>query len=391
MKILFCKWGSMCETGMMLALKKLGHTYIELSKQSEDMDYDKEYLQEISACIQSNADISCVMSANYIPIVARACKVFQLPYLSWTADSPCTYLNSKTLSYNSNRVFLFDRMQFMKYSPQNKKNIFYLPLAGDPETIDMQTKNISKDEHKKYDCDISFIGSLYTEMCKYNEIENKLSNYTKGYVEGLLSAQQNVYGYNFLEESMSKEWINRFTNEISLPQPTEDYNDDLYGTLADLYLGYKCTEQERIHILDALSQNHNVDLYTLSDTSSVPKVHVKGIADSKTMMPKIFHCSKINLNMTNRAIKTGLPLRIFDIMSAGGFLMTNYQPEISEYFTIDKDLVAFESIPDLLEKVDFYLAHDDVRKQIARNGYDAIRRSHTYVHRLQMMFEMIDM
>ena len=46
---------------------------------------------------------------------------------------------------------------------------------------------------------------------------------------------------------------------------------------------------------------------------------------------------KIYLNMTIKPIQTGLPLRIFDIMGCGGFLMTNYQAELPEYFEIGTD------------------------------------------------------
>ena len=74
-----------------------------------------------------------------------------------------------------------------------------------------------------------------------------------------------------------------------------------------------------------------MDLWTLSDTSMLPNVNVRGGADSNNMMPQIIKCSKINLNMTNYPIKTGLPLRIFDLMGAGGFVISNYQAEIPEY------------------------------------------------------------
>ena len=111
------------------------------------------------------------------------------------------------------------------------------------------------------------------------------------------------------------------------------------------------------------------------------------IADSVTMMPKIFKCSKINLSMTNRPIRTGMPLRMFDTMGAGGFLLTNYQAEIPEYFEIGKDLEVYESQEDLLNKIAYYLEHDDERMEIARNGQEKIRNEHTYSIKLRKMLE----
>ena len=62
-----------------------------------------------------------------------------------------------------------------------------------------------------------------------------------------------------------------------------------------------------------------------------------GTATSLEEMPLIFNGSKIILNITSKAIRSGLPLRIFDICAAGGFLLTNYQEELPEYFEIGKE------------------------------------------------------
>ena len=141
--------------------------------------------------------------------------------------------------------------------------------------------------------------------------------------------------------------------------------------------------------VNAISEHFKMDLWTLSDTTPIPKVNNRGGADSNTMMPKIIKCSKINLNLTNRPIKTGLPLRIFDIMGAGGFLISNYQAEIPELFVPGEDIVLYDSIPDLLSKIEYYLAHDEERKAIAKNGYEKVKACHTYDIRLKEMLEMI--
>lgn len=87
-----------------------------------------------------------------------------------------------------------------------------------------------------------------------------------------------------------------------------------------------------------------------------------------------------------RGIKSGIPLRAFDIMGAGGFLISNYQPELLDYFVPGKDFVCYESKRDLLEKVEYYLSHDEERKAIARNGHEKVAARHTYRHRIREMF-----
>lgn len=70
--------------------------------------------------------------------------------------------------------------------------------------------------------------------------------------------------------------------------------------------------------------------------------------------------------MTLRSIKSGIPQRAFDIMGCGGLLMSNYQPELAEYFIPGEDLVLYDSVDDLIQKIDYYLSHEEERLQIAK-------------------------
>ena len=158
--------------------------------------------------------------------------------------------------------------------------------------------------------------------------------------------------------------------------------------MAQQYISVKAAEQERIRALKMLSENFSVDLYTGSDTSFLPHIHNRGFARSHTEMPLIFNQSKINLNITARSIRSGLSLRIFDILGCGGFLLTNYQAELPEYFEIGSEVEAFSSMEELHDKCAYYLAHDSEREAIARRGYEKAARYHSYDTRLLEMMDM---
>lgn len=389
MKIIFCKWGSICEDGIDNAMHRLGHTVIEFTREFLSVDYDTEYAKELIGLCHAETDVACIFTVNFQPIVARACKVLQLRYLSWTVDCPSFQLYSEAVKYPTNRIFVLDRMQWEKFSPMNPDCIFHLPMGTDVPTWD--SIKLTAQDHKDYDCDISFVGSLYSEKTRYNSIEKDLPERMRGFVDGLINAQLNVYGYNFIEDSITDEWANEFKAYADWAPLGADYIEDVKGIIADTYIGYKCTEQERIRTFQAISEHFNMDLWTLSDTSMLPNVNVRGGADSSSMMPQIIKCSKINLNLTNRPIKTGLPLRIFDLMGAGGFVISNYQAEIPELFVPDEDIVLYSSIPELLDKIDYYLTHDDERIAIAKSGYEKVRKYHSYDCRLQSMFNLCNL
>lgn len=160
-------------------------------------------------------------------------------------------------------------------------------------------------------------------------------------------------------------------------------------TTAHSYLGIQAAETERIRTLNTLAKYFDVDLYTRSDTSNLKNVHIHGGVKTLTEMPKIFHLSKINLNMTIKPIQTGLPLRIFDIMGCGGFCMTNYQAEIPNLFEIGVDLESYGSMEELIDKCSYYLIHEEERRQIALNGYRKVKEYHGYLNRMVEMVKKV--
>ena len=106
-------------------------------------------------------------------------------------------------------------------------------------------------------------------------------------------------------------------------------------------------------------------------------------------MPRIFHASRINLNITMRPIESGLSLRIWDVLGCGGFLLTNYQSEIPEYFEIGRDLETYDSMEELEQKAAYYLTHEEERLEIALHGYEKVSMLHTYEIRIAEMIRIL--
>ena len=115
-----------------------------------------------------------------------------------------------------------------------------------------------------------------------------------------------------------------------------------------------------------------------------------GPVDYYDTMPYVFKCSKINLNITLKSIINGIPLRAFDIMGCGGFLLTNYQDDFVKYFTPGEDLVIYENQSDFLYKIKYYLAHEDERMQIAENGYTKVKNLHSFKIRLNKIMDIVN-
>ena len=142
-----------------------------------------------------------------------------------------------------------------------------------------------------------------------------------------------------------------------------------------------------LFLADYGAKKHFLHLFTNSNTS-LPLVCSHGPVDYLSEMPQVFHDSKINLNMTIPNIKTGIPLRIWDILGSGGFALSNYQPEFDNYFKAGETLDIFEDEEELLDKTAFYLEHDTLRTKIAKQGFQLADKEHTYEIRLQTLFDI---
>ncbi len=102
-----------------------------------------------------------------------------------------------------------------------------------------------------------------------------------------------------------------------------------------------------------------------------------------------FRDTAVNLNLVSGNAETGLNMRHFEITAAGGFLLCYQQPELGEYFEIGKECVAFRNEADLLDKIEYYLAHPDERIAIAQAGQRRTLSEHLYSHRLERLLGWI--
>ncbi len=387
-QILFYRYNSICEPPVMRAFTSLGCHIEEITEEISNKNVTPaECIKIISNRLYSKS-YDAVFSINFYPAISEVCNIFKVPYVCLSVDCPIMELYSDSIKNPFNRIFLFDYAQYQEFYPKNPDCIFYLPLAADVAQYDSIINTINPVADRRFISDISFIGSLYSEKCSYNKAAN-LPDYLRGYLEGIMNAQLRIYGYNLLTDVVTNELALEYGRYGQLYHFPEKSEHNYKAALAHNVLGYKIAELERKKLLGILSDRFSVDLYTASDTSQLPNIHNKGTVASLTEMPKIFHLSKINLNFTIKPIQTGLPLRIWDIMGCGGFVLTNYQEEIAEYFEIGKEIEIFGSETELLEKCEYYLSHDDERAQIAQNGYNKVKEFHTWIHRCDKMLSIV--
>jgi len=86
---------------------------------------------------------------------------------------------------------------------------------------------------------------------------------------------------------------------------------------------------------------------------------------------KIVSKSKINLNFCTNGCASD---RIYKILGAGGFLLTDDWSGREETFIDGEHLVIFKGLEDLKTKLNYYLSNPNICKKIAKNGLLEVQR-----------------
>ena len=388
MTILFYRYGSICEPAIIQTFRQNGLTVVEIDDEITNKKIQASKRVEIIHNHISQYQPLFVFSINFFPSIADICRIHNMLYLCWTVDSPVLELFSNSIQHNTNRIFMFDGAQYEYFSSYNPENIFHLPLAADVPHYNNVISSITPTDRETYATDISFVGSLYNEKSVYPYLP--LSRKDREICDQLLSARTPLSGLYQTEDALTPQIVTAFKKaDDSFYTLPDAFTDTDAFVAANYYLGMELSSRDRISLLGSLSEEFDVHLFTRSDTSSLPKVHCHGGVSTHREMPFVFQQSKINLNITMCSIQTGLSQRIYDILGCGGFLLTNYQGEIPEYFEIGKDLDCYESIAECHEKIAHYLANEDLRMEIANNGYQKVKAMHTYQIRIARILKII--
>lgn len=385
MHILMYRWKAYNYRDIEQTFRLLGHTVDNIEQELGSYDVSPEFEQVIEKKIHEN-NYDMVFTVNYFPLISNACMRTGVNYVSWTCDNPLISMYHESVFNSCNYIFTFDKTNYLEFREMGVKNIWYLPLAVDVDRLDAIVENA--DDIAKYDGDVAFVGSLY-ERNSYDKLKTRLPEYLRGYFDAVIEAQLNISGANIVEPMLTTDILERLQEYFKL-EKSEGSFSDLGLIFQTTVLGFKIAEIERRRALIELSKHYKVNVYSNSDVSDLLRVQYCGSVDYWSEMPKVFRASKINLNFTIPNIKSGIPLRVWDVLGSGGFLLTNYQAEIPLFFEEGKDLVCFDGIDDLREKVGYYLTHEDERRAIAEHGYRKVKETHNYIERIRTMLAQIE-
>lgn len=167
------------------------------------------------------------------------------------------------------------------------------------------------------------------------------------------------------------------------------YDAVFIGSVSDQHLG-------RLQWLDELAATGLVDIFLSTDglryTPELPeplRSHhhppVYGLA-----MYDIYRRARLALNAHPEISGPyATIMRLYETTGAGTMLLTDERRNLSELFEPGKEVVTYSSIQDCVDKVQYYLDHEEERAAIARQGQQRTLSEHTYEQRVQQIIAWV--
>lgn len=407
MKILFFAWKALNEALLIEKLKEMNLDVEVYNADCSDYMFDGDVAADMLSIIHSKK-IEAVVSFDYIPLISLVCSTCNIKYYSWGYDAPQLTLFAKTAVYDCNHIGVFDRRQAEFLTMLGYKNVYHVPLAVDVKFFENKLMNstcyLDKFADKGYS-DVSFVGSMYTDerKCNLYNIFKKTAQMNGDSMEGWNELDSFLndflfdYSKDLIYEDMEPitEFLSPYMKAASMGLGDNYFEVDDVITRESILEKYITSEERKIlmtNIADECKKNnHQFALYTTSDTSGLGYLNEcnRGPVDYEKVMPKVFNRSKINIHITLRSIHTGIPLRALDVLACGGFLLTNGQEEIKEYFEDGVHLAIYNSVEECIEKINYYLSHEEKRKQIALNGKKRVTELFSYEQGIKRLLESV--
>ena len=362
-------------------LEKMGHECNNvLYREGVDKYEDEAFFVRMEKDL-SEGSYDLVLTTNFWPVVSKVCKKHDIKYVSWFFDSPPNLPTAECMEYECNRIFFFARADYERYKALGLTNVYYLPLA-----VNVERLSKVRVDKERYGCEISFVGKLYESMLP--ALMSHMDEYQRGYIDGVVKTQLQLYGGYIVDDVITEEFaesVRRRYRELS-EKAIQVTRQELAWAVAS-----HVTHLERMTLLSVMSSRHQVKLYTYEFTDDekqiLPKVEYSGSVNYLDEMPQVFAASKINLCPVLKANRSGIPLRALDVMGCGGFLLAGFQLELAEYFLDGQECVMYTSLEDAVAKADFYLAHEDLRQQIAAAGKARIEEAFRYEDRIEELLK----
>ncbi len=372
MKILIPSAEGIIERQWILALKDLGHEVFSHEFNPYGIGNDK---LSITKTVKKNEiEVVLCFDDDSEETLLSICNDYNIKLAIWHHDTPYKFLlPAWRKHYRDIYHFCMDRYYVDIMLKYGYDKVRYLHLGTTP-TIFKPVKKARKD----FITEVGFVANL-TIMKAHDQWDMILKNWNG----------------NNKDHELIRNLISTAANEgIEISETINLLRDSgLDSHLIMLIIKFVETvaNQER-RKKPVLALRDMVDLKVVGSDWNLVGVYPHQILpriEYYDELPVFYSSAAINLNITQPQIRRGLNQRFYDVLACEGFLISDHNDEIASFFTPDEEIVVFDDIQDLREKVVYYINRPDKRKSIAHAGREKVLACHTMKHRMAEMVSVL--
>jgi len=103
----------------------------------------------------------------------------------------------------------------------------------------------------------------------------------------------------------------------------------------------------------------------------------------------LYQRTKIGVNVHNRGDYTVGGYRLFDLPANGIMQISDGGPYLDSFFKVKEEIESYINADELIDKIKYYLSHDEERERIALNGFRRVKRDYKIAYLLRKAGEFI--
>lgn len=297
---------------------------------------------------------SLVASINYTGGLAEGCNAAGLPLICWEIDPA---LNSAQARGATDKVWVFthDPLNVSRYQAGGFEHVEYMPLAANPRVRAPTDGDIDP----RYQAPVSFVGSSMLGPAsrlrgRFNALLTSWAQAAGAGVPGDL-----VQRILLLQRQHHDRFIVSEALDAALPGFRAAVMAAGEGD-PGMMLGETAAAEKRLNIVAGLGpvgvHAWGDDGWKLAERGGAS---YRGRAGHSHEINFIYQASTISLDIDRLYQREIVTMRVFDVLSCGGFVIAEHSPHLGEIFELDSELVCWHNPADLERKVRHFLAHPD--------------------------------
>jgi spore maturation protein CgeB len=311
-----------------------------------------------------------VFSVNYLGFddtyrIGDFLDIINFPTAVYCVDSPLFILPKPRIpAHGVTTSFVWEKTLIPIMKAMGAQDVHYLPLGSDPDKFKLWPE-------LKIDKKFSFVGDSMSVAQENMRV--------------LLSPEGRTRAYELAELLKSGK---RFDELLATMTPRDvglfDKRQDIWRLAV-----WAATASKRFKLLKTI-KNHELSVYGDEGWRRViPTLNLVGNVPYGEQVSKLYASSYININSTNCQMPTAVNQRVFDAPLSGGFILTDAQEEMNEFFNVGIEAITYSSVEDFTDKAKYYFDNPSERDKVISAGRERVLRDHTYESRFKVMLDVL--